>query len=215
MALCQGAHLFASSAGEEAHLADARNHTRLRTLWEIGSLGPFSVRPSRVTGIERMQDSLFPLTLSAGAFLAVLIWRVRPLAPWTTKRRASREALQQARLRIESASEGRDRALALCDAADLVARQVRGPGDAVGLYLRAIRSDPKSADVVQRAVAGLARRPRALESLLWRYLAAASWVQAPDAAAAALDALRTLYEGPRRNAVRARAIANAREALKR
>src|SRR5208283_5110299 len=123
-----------------------------------------------------MQDSFVPLIVSAGAFLVVLLWRVRPLVAWTTKRRASREALRLAQARIAAAPEGAPRAQALCDAADLLARQqVRGPGSAKGLYLRAMRSDPTSVEVIRRAVAGLSRRPRALESLLWRRLASAPW----------------------------------------
>jgi hypothetical protein len=161
-----------------------------------------------------MQDSFLPLIVAAGAFLALLGWRVRPLVVWRTQQRASRQALLEARLRIEAAPEGPQRARALSDAADLAARQVRGRGRAAGLYLRAMRSDPTSVEVLQRAVAGLARRPRALESLLWRQLAIARWEESPGAAAVALDALRALYDGPLRNAVRARALANARKMLK-
>lgn len=161
-----------------------------------------------------MQDSFFPLIVAAGAFLALLAWRVRPLVVWRTKQRASRQALREARARIQAAPEGPERARALCDAADLVARQVRGRGSAPGLYLRAMRSDPKSVDVLHRAVAGLVRRPRALESLLWRHLAIAPWKESPDGAVAALDALRALYEGPLRNAIRARALAYACDTLR-
>ena len=161
-----------------------------------------------------MQDSFAPLIVSAGAFLAVLLWRVRPLVAWRTKQRAEREAIHEALARVDAASEGTERALALCDAADLLARQVRGPGSAKGLYLRAMRSDPTSVEVIRRAVTGLARRPRALESLLWRRLATAPWKESGEATGAVLDGLRTLYDGPLRNAIRARAFANARAALK-
>jgi hypothetical protein len=160
-----------------------------------------------------MEDAFVPLVASTGAFLALVLWRVRPLVAWRTRKRADREALREAQARIEGAPEGPERARALCDAADLVARQVRGRGSAAGLYLRAIRSDPRSVDVVRRAVAGLARRPRALESLLWRHLAGVPWKESPDSAAAALDGLRVLYEGPLRNSPRARALANARGML--
>ncbi|MDP9000462.1 MAG: hypothetical protein M3O46_10170 [Myxococcota bacterium] len=162
-----------------------------------------------------MQESFLPLIASAGAFLVVLLWRVRPLVDWRTKQRASREAVRDARARIEAAPEGVERARALCDAADLVTRHVGGRGSAAGLYLRAMRADPTSVDVLRRAVAGLARRPRALESLLWRHLGSARWTESPESIAVALDALRALYEGPLRNAVRARALANAREAVPR
>ena len=80
--------------------------------------------------------------------------------------------------------------------------------------MRALRADPASAEIVARTVTGLGRRPRALEGLLWRHLGAADW-KGPcrPAMVAALDALRVLYEGPLRNAVRARAIANAKDVL--
>ncbi len=160
-----------------------------------------------------MQDSFVPLIVSAGAFLAVLLWRVRPLVAWTTKRRASREALRLAQGRIAAAPDGPKRAQALCDAADLLARQVGGPGSAKGLYLRAMRSDPTSVEVIQRAVTGLSRRPRTLESLLWRRLASSPWKESAAATSAVLEALQSLYDGPLRNAIRARAFANARASL--
>jgi hypothetical protein len=161
-----------------------------------------------------MQEWSTPLVLATCAFLAVLLWRVRPAWPWSGKRKASREALREARARIEAAKDPTARALALCDAADLTARPGVRLGGAAGLYQRALRTDPSSAAVVSRAVAGLASRPRALESLLWRTLAAASWTgDSRDAARIALDALRTLYEGPLRNAVRAKAFGHARDAL--
>jgi hypothetical protein len=154
-----------------------------------------------------MQEWSLPLTLATAAFLAVLLWRVRPLIPGR-RRGASRADIRQARALIEAAPSEPARARALCDAADLMKS-----GSAKGLYLRALRADPASVEVVQRATTGLAKRPRALESLLWRHLAASPWRQSPDATRAALDALRALYEGPLRNAARAKAIANARDAL--
>ncbi len=157
-----------------------------------------------------------PLVVAAAAFLLVLLWRVRPAFPWGwgPRRRASREALRDAQVQIESTTDPRARARALCDAADLKARGVGGASSAAGLYLRAMRTDPSSADVVGRAVAGLAARPRALESLLWRHLGQAPWTRdSREATRRALDSLRVLYEGPLRNAVRARALANARDAL--
>jgi DNA polymerase III delta prime subunit len=76
-----------------------------------------------------------------------------------------------------------------------------------------MRSDPKSADVIRRAVTGLSRRPRALESLLWRRLASTPWNESAEATEAALEAWQALYEGPLRNAIRAKAFANARATL--
>jgi hypothetical protein len=160
-----------------------------------------------------------PLVVAAAAFLMVVLWRVRPAllgsrGSGTPRGRAAREALRDARMRIESTPDPQARALALCDAGDLVARGVGGASSATGFYLRAMRTDPKSADVVNRAVSGLASRPRALESLLWRHLGQAPWAaDSRNATRTVLDALRVLYEGPLKNAVRARALGNARDAL--
>ncbi len=155
-----------------------------------------------------MQDWSVPLIVAVAAFLAVLVWRVRPVVAWGRGRGENREALREAHERIEKAANEAERAVALCDAAGLV-----GARGARGLYLRAMRADPASVAVVERAVAGLARRPRSLEAVLWRRLATAPWATSPDATRAALDALRGLYEGPLRNAVRAKAMENARDAL--
>jgi hypothetical protein len=155
-----------------------------------------------------MQDWSIPLVVAVAAFLAVLVWRVRPLIAWGRGGPGGRAALREAQARIEAAASEPERALALCDAAGLV-----GAAGARGLYLRAMRADPTSVNVVERAVAGLSRRPRSLESLLWRRLGACAWADSKDASRAALDALRALYEGPLRNAVRARAMANARDLL--
>lgn len=161
-----------------------------------------------------MQEWSTPLVLATGAFLTVLLWRVRPAWPWSSRRAASRESLREVRARIESAKDPVARAQALCDAADITARGGGGYGSAAGLYQRALRADPKSADIVRRAVAGLAKRPRALESLLWRALAAAQWTgDSRDAMRVALEALQTLNEGPLKNPVRARALAHARDAI--
>jgi hypothetical protein len=161
---------------------------------------------SRFT-LPPVQEWSLPLVLAAAAFLVVLLWRVRPLIPGR-RRGTSREDLSQAHSRIEAATTEPERARALCDAADLMKT-----GSAKALYLRALRADPGSVEVIHRVVAGLTRRPRALESLLWRHLGAAPWRDFPEATCAALDSLRTLYEGPLRNATRAKAIANARDAV--
>ncbi len=161
-----------------------------------------------------MQEMSTPLVVAAGAFLVVVLWRVRPALPWARGTKASREALREARARIESTQEPGPRARLLCDAADLTVPGGGGYASAAALYQRAMRTDPTSAEVVARAVAGLSARPRALESLLWRTLAGLPWTgDSRDAARAALDALRALHEGPLKNAVRARALANARDAL--
>ncbi len=167
-----------------------------------------------------MQVSSIPLALATAAFLLLVLWRVRPLVPaavlaalglpWGRKAKDRRDALALTRQRIETAPDEHARALALCDAAEIVAKTVTGAASAKGFYQRAMRSDPESVEVVRRTAAGLAGRPRALESLMWRHLASAPWEgTCADASHAALEALRALYEGPLRNSVRARAMANA------
>jgi hypothetical protein len=159
-----------------------------------------------------MVDWSLPLIVAIGAFLTWLLWRVRPAPPgWGRPSRVRREALEEARARVLAAPDGATRALALCDAADLMARRLVGVPNATGLYLRAMRSDPQSSEVVQRAAVALASRPRALEALLWRHLAVIGPWNGPARAPAraSLDLLRGLYDGPLRNAVRARALANA------
>lgn len=88
----------------------------------------------------------------------------------------------------------------------------RGRG-VMAVHLRAVRDEPASVQAVERAVASLSRRPRALEAVLWRHLAAAPWEGRREAVVASLDALRALYEGRLRNHVRAKAIAHARDAI--
>jgi hypothetical protein len=159
-----------------------------------------------------MQASSLALAVATGAFAVMLLWRVRP--SFGPNRRKRRAAMKEAQARIEAAADDPSRATALCDAADLVAARVAWSASAQALYMRAMRADPSSVDIVARAVAGLAHRPRALESVLWRHLAAGAW-KGPTRGAmlASLDALRSLYEGPLKNAVRARALANLRDAF--
>jgi hypothetical protein len=161
-----------------------------------------------------MEGLSAPLLAAAGGFLVVLLWRVRPALPWSPRRRASREALKEAKARIESAPTPQARALALCDAADIMMQSVGGASSASGLYMRAMRTDPSSTEVVKRVVTGLTPRPRALELLLWRHLAQGPWSsESREATRSVLDALRILHEGPLKNAIRARALGNARDAL--
>ena len=161
-----------------------------------------------------MQGLSTPLVVAAAAFLLVVLWRVRPAMPFSPRRRASKQAIREAQARIETAPDAQARAMALCDAADMMASAVGGAANATGFYLRAMRTDPRSAVIVARAVAGMTARPRALESLLWRHLAQAPWTpESRDATRSVLDALRVLHEGPLKNTIRARALANARDAL--
>src|SRR5579883_2662968 len=98
-----------------------------------------------------MQPWSVPLIVATAAFLAVLLWRVRP-AVLGGKDRAAREALRAAHARVAAAKDDATRAEALCDAAELVVRDLRGPASAAALYQRAMRAAPASSAVVERAV---------------------------------------------------------------
>jgi hypothetical protein len=155
-----------------------------------------------------MQDWSIPLMVATGAFLLVLLWRVRPLVGWGRQAGATRQALRDAHARIEAAANDADKATALCEAAELLA-----PTSARGFYLRAVRADPASSKVIDRVVAGLGRKPRALESVLWRHLASSAWAGTREATHASLSALISLYEGPLRDPTRAKALSSARDLL--
>jgi hypothetical protein len=79
-----------------------------------------------------------------------------------------------------------------------------------------MRASPANGELVERAAKALAKRPHALEGLLWRRLGAEPW--SDDRRPAALAALRELghlYAGPLKNRVRARALEHALGALER
>ncbi len=154
-----------------------------------------------------------PLVVATCAFVAFLLWKLRP-AMGAGGGGGKRGELRAAKQRVEAVKTDEERAIALCDAGDAAASGLAGADSAVGYYLRAMRTDPRSAQLVARAAKGLARRPRALESLLWRRLGAEPWSGGGEAAArAALAELARLYAGPLRNAPRARAMENAQALL--
>ena len=115
-----------------------------------------------------------PLVIAAALFGGFMIWRSRPILRGPRRSAASRGALREAKKRVEQATTAKERALALCDAGDACAASFRTTS-AIGYYLRAMRADPTSPFLVERAAMGLGRRPHALESLLWRRLGAEPW----------------------------------------
>ncbi len=162
-------------------------------------------------------DWHIPLLISALLFATFLLWRMRPQLGSNARGAAkgpAGAALREAKQRIEAAKDDAARAQALSDAGDACAQSLGRTTGAVGYYLRAMRADPSSAAIVARAASGLARRPHALESLLWRRLGATPWSDsARPAAIAALTHLAALYAGPLRNRPRGRALHNALAAL--
>jgi hypothetical protein len=131
-------------------------------------------------------DWHIPLLVSAIAFAAFMVFRFRPVI--SGDGRASAALLKGAKQRILAAKDDVARASALCDAADACARLGR-IGSAVNFYLRALRADPTSKEVAHRAAEGLARRPAALEKVMWRQLASTRFGESREAAVIALRAL--------------------------
>ncbi len=156
-------------------------------------------------------DWQVPLLVSAVIFAAFLVFRMRPAV--TSRGRATAAALVDARRRIEAAKDDHARALALADAADACAHLGRTTS-AQGYYLRALRSDPASTRIVERTATGLAKRPNALEHLMWRHLGSHPWQgEMRDASLACLRVLARIYTKKRRHDVRAQAIEHALVAL--
>lgn len=142
-----------------------------------------------------------------------MVFRFRPVM--SDEGRASAAALKDAKQRIVCAKDDASRGTALCEAADACARLGR-TGAAVAFYLRALRADPGSKEIAQRAAEGLARRPAALERVMWKQLAAARIGESEAAREAAVIALRALaasYAKRRRFHARAKALENVLEAL--
>lgn len=156
-------------------------------------------------------DWQIPLLVSTLTFAAFLVFRMRPAVTPRARERAAELAV--ATKRIEASKDDRARALALADAADACVALGR-MDRAAGYYQRALRSDPCAAQIVERTAAGLARRPSALERLMWRHLAAHAWQdEGHDAALAGLRTLERIYAKRPRHRTRAQAIARAIAAL--
>jgi hypothetical protein len=153
----------------------------------------------------------WPILAVSALFVIAILWRVRPVLPLS--RKSSRDALLAIKKRVDTATSDVERAAALCEAGELSARSGRATS-AEGYFLRAMRAQPHSAAMVERASAALVRAPRALETLLWHRLGSEPWT-APNRAATAqaLTELVRIYEGPRRKRTQARALEFARDAL--
>ncbi len=144
------------------------------------------------------------------------------LQRWPGRRRKGRVHLvdvREARQRAASAATASERADALADAGEAAARARRWTS-AAGLFLRALRADPTRAHIVVRADAALAARPRIVESILWRRLAALPDDDAHRTASLELATrLATVYEerlrDPARAAVLRRLAAHERDDLAR
>jgi hypothetical protein len=154
------------------------------------------------------------LIVAAAVFLAFILFRFRPATGGEGTGQA-RADLKEARQRLEAAKSDDERIEALCAAGAASAKLVSGGGRAVQYYLRALKLRPSSPELIDRVAVGLARRPRGLETIMWRRLGGDQSWRPEDAAVVAsiLRHLGALYGGPLKNSVRARAFANMLTAM--
>jgi len=146
----------------------------------------------------------------AAVFVLYLAWRMRPVLRPRTVRRVVL-GVAEARAKARAASTPRGRAEALTQAGDLFASERGGALAAAGHYLRAMRADPAWVEPINRLRSLLwDDRPRMLERILWRRLAAVSWDG--DTRGAAAECLRILAELHRtrlRDRIRAQVFSRA------
>lgn len=113
------------------------------------------------------------LLIVAGVFVVFLIAKMLPIGGG--KRGAGPE-LSGAKIKVREATNDRDRAEALCEAASASLGLPFGVTRAAAYFLRAMRADPLWPGSVEKATAALAhRRARLLDKILWRRLAATPW----------------------------------------
>ena len=146
-----------------------------------------------------------PLLVSAVVFAAFLAFKFRPAVGH--EGRVNAAALVEAKKRLEAAKDDAARAVALGDAAEASANLGRVDG-ATAYFLRAFRADPASVEIVERAAKALARRPNALEKLMWRHLGLGPGEGASRRAAtlATLKVLSQVYGRKPRTRVRQQAV---------
>ncbi len=153
-------------------------------------------KPRRGPNLPAMDATHIALFCIAAAFAVYLFVQVRPA--FSPRRRALYGELRAARARAEAASSEPLRAIALADAGEIAARASRWVA-ASGLFLRALRADPRALELIGRMVAALGPRPRLLASILERRMGAIG--EEPEerpAFVAMARALLPLYEGPLR-----------------
>src|SRR5882724_4088867 len=116
---------------------------------------------------------------AALVFAGFLLWKYRPrFSVVRSKRRGhpSPDDIRQAREKVRLATTPRERAIAFIAAAKAAESDPRGLTSAIGLYLRAMRTDPTFCDPIVGIGALLRKeRPEVLEAVLWRRLGHLSW----------------------------------------
>lgn len=113
------------------------------------------------------------LLVVAAAFVVFLLAK---LIPGGARRIRASAPLREARARLRAAKDDRERAEALCAAAEVLIASPFGGARGAAYFMRAMRADPAWPGAVQRAAAALApRRARLLHRMMWRRLAALPW----------------------------------------
>ena len=145
------------------------------------------------------------LLVVAGAFVVFLLVKMRPVV---TGSGAAGPGVKRARQKLRDAKTPREKATALCEAAEAALGQPFGATRAGAYFLRAMRVDPAWEGAVDRAVTSLsARRARLLEKMLWRRLAATPWDATHAAANRALvTGLSTVSKKARSHAAQAQVM---------
>lgn len=158
-------------------------------------------------------DWQLPVVVASVIFGLYVLYKFRPFFG-EAGGGAGRVDLREARARLTKATTDAERLEALLAAGDACARTVGLGGGASSYYFRAMRLAPSSDQIVEHAARHLARRPRILETLMWRRLGTEPWTgDQTKATRAALKQLIAIYTTKRRSALRARAMERALAAL--
>jgi hypothetical protein len=149
------------------------------------------------------------LAFAAIVFALYLFWKLRPAIGVDDALELRRRADGSLGKALEALPNDTARVAMLCDEAEKLALQMGRRRRAAILFARAMRLAPADVGVIDRASKALAKKPRLLEALLWKRLAAAGpAAQELPAVEAALTALASAYGRMPRRTLRQRAIQN-------
>jgi hypothetical protein len=149
------------------------------------------------------------LAFAAIVFALYLFWKLRPAMGVDDALELRRRADGNLAKSLEALPDDASRVVMLCDEAEKLALQVGRRRRAAILFARAMRLAPADVSVIDRAAKALAKKPRLLEALLWKRLAAAGAGGAERTAVeATLAALAAAYAKMPRRTLRQRAVQN-------
>ena len=147
------------------------------------------------------------LAFAAIVFALYLFWKLRPAMGVDDALELRRRADTTLAASLALLPNDAARVTMLCDEAERLASAMGRRRRAAMLFARAMRLAPADATIVARATKALLKKPRLLESLLWKRLAQAPGGVADKAAVeATLDALAQAYGKMPRRGMRQRAM---------